>query len=51
MSKEPREIEFFELLEAIWSKKFTILSLSIVLVYFHIFFHLHIQLYTLQMRN
>ena len=38
MSKQPREIEFFELLEAIWSKKFTILSLSIVISLFSYLF-------------
>ena len=38
MSVEPREIEFFELLEAIWSKKFTILSLSIVFSIFSYLF-------------
>ena len=38
MSKQPREIEFFELLEAKWSKKFTILSLSIVISLFSYLF-------------
>ena len=38
MSEQPREIEFFELLETLWAKKFIILSLSLVFSVFSYLF-------------